>query len=232
MNNPYITGIPPKPKKSNRPLIFVISLVVLALLAGAVYFVLFTGKTFTVPFTEADLASFIRKSNVKNPTLFVDALTNKKPVVKTVAVDSSFTIAEVNAIVSEGFIRSGMVKSIAIRFPDSETVEICAVVGENVEALMDLFNVPEEFRSYGEWAKGKIVYFQGSDIKYLGNNTFRGEISDCQVGQLNLDVFDDYAFRAFDQINDMLPDIAGFEMEQLSFGPEGVYFKGIVPDLG
>ena len=221
-----------KPKKKRNIKKLIIALVIVAIILGGGYYFLFTSTVVKVPFTNADYESFRTKSGVQKPELFVQALTNNLPVVKTVTVEQSITMAEVNAIISKGFVESGMLERIGIRFIDNKTVEISATVGDNVDDLMDMFKVPTEYRKYGDWAKGKSVYIKGSNIEYLGNNSFKGDIAAAQIGHLSLPIFKDYAYDAFDAVNKKLPDINGFDMDKISFGSNGVYFKGTIPDLG
>lgn len=215
-------------KKSKKWLILIS---IILIIAGGIYYLLFTGKTVNAHYTKADYNTFKSKLGIDKPELFISALTGDVTTGDPIPVKQTFTEAEVNAFFNEALVAKGMVTKIGINFVDDKTIEISAVIGNNVDDLMELLNVPEDYRNYGNWAKGKVLYVEGSNIEYKGNNLFQVDITNCQVGQVTIPEFKSAAHDAFNAINNKLPNIKGFKINTISFGPDGVDFDGTVPDF-
>ena len=216
-----------------------IGLVIVGVVSGIGYYLLFTGKKVNVDYTEKDYDSFKKKTKIDKPEDVVNTITEltspipapvvtKKPK-STVIIEDTISLAELNAIINKGFVANGIFTSVGLNFIDSTTIEMSAVVGDNYAGLMDMFNLPSSYSKYESVVKGKTVYAKANNFKYLGNNKIELDVTEVKVGQISVPSLTTYAAEALASLGDNLPEVNGFVIDNVTIGPDGVYFKGTVP---
>jgi hypothetical protein len=237
----------------------VVLIVIVVIIAGIGYVVLNFGSKVDTEWTQTDLESLIGKTeanadNISDLTI-VNIANGKYTVSGSNSVDTSFTDAEISAMVASANDESGPVRDFKIAFTDGDQVEMSFKLSPNVSEMMkeegfldtlrvntpglimlslvkgNVISLTETLVNYlMELVDNKPIYASGTLIKSDSNHV-SVDIVTLKVGSLPLpeSTIDTVEEKTEIFVNTFITSENGFRIDELRVEDGALYYRGTLP---
>lgn len=237
----------------------IILIVIVAILAGAVYVVLNFGKKVDVHWTQDDLKSWYYKTGtiVENINdLNVENIARGEYSTRgTREVDTYLTSEEFSAFVASANDEKGPLKEFKVRFSENDQFEIGFKLPPDIEALIEEAGILDVIRSknvsvvFLSLMKGTMISLTERLVDYLagvvsnkpiyakgtltksGMNEVSVNIESVRVGSvpLNRETLDLIEEKTEFFVNTFISSTNGFRIDELRIEDGKLYYKGTLP---
>lgn len=228
----------------------IVLLVLIIVVMGGAYAMLSMGKKVDVTYTETDFNSALAKSGVVIDDIEeINLLTlanNNFTTNGTTEVETSFTNAEMSALIDKANANGGPISDFRVSFNGNNEGEISfkltdAFLGfiEDQNMIFNYFISPvasaggikETVVNFITGvAANKPVYASGSLVK-TSSNSVSLNITSLKVGQLSMsqEVIDKVEYEVLRFVNGLLSEVNGISIEELRVENGELYYKGTLP---
>lgn len=239
---------------------FVFLLILLVIGFGAGYFLLNTGTTVDVQYTNNDYQNVLQKTNVKtNAIESINLIAIGQGDYKAIGhqpADISFSNSEMSALIEEANKVNGPISDFRVAFHDNNHGELSFNLTENFVDFLVEENIVRNFEKkrmamspilvltsanadltnfvvdyITSVAANKPVYASG-ELTKTSNNSINVRIDSLKVGRINMNekVISRVELEVTAFVNRFITSANGFSIEELRVEEGKLYFKGTLPE--
>lgn len=193
----------------------------------------FLPKSADVAYTEADLQSYLQKGGIilsENSASFEDIVLGRYESVGVREVDDYITSAEATAILNAVSKENNVLSDVRVKFVGRDKVAASAKITADMSPVYEIFPAVKPYETLINTIVGRTLYVE-MDLRQAQGNSFEALFTSVSVGSLPLPI--DQANEAGTQLgtfmNNLIGNVAGFNMETFYVDETGLHFKGSIP---
>lgn len=219
-------------KKKNHIVRNIILGIVTLLIVGVGLF--FIPKTVSVPYSEADLSSYLDKGGIKldeNSASIEDIFFGNYVSIGRREVEGVITSAEATAILNEVVKDNSVLTNIRVKFVGDNKVIASAQIGNDLSDVYARFPAVKGYEGLiNTTLKGRSIYGEATLIQGTGK-AFEAQLSAVSIGLVPFPVDQANTYGTFvgTEMNRIFDTLPGFQMDAFKIDKEGLHFKGTIP---